>query len=170
MKLMGGGVTDSPLLIFFFLSLQHHAKFQYNEDKKLYEIIDLGSRNGTILNDIRLSVAKQESVPHEVIHGSILQIGSTKLLCHIHKGYETCENCEPGLLLENSTINDTYISKIQQHKSELRRLKTKFGVKSNNDVAASNVALGYQDRAQARRQCNGSSDQYAKTEQSSLET
>ncbi|XP_043464831.1 angiogenic factor with G patch and FHA domains 1 [Leptopilina heterotoma] len=149
---------------------KHHARFQYNEEKKLYEIIDLGSRNGTILNNVRMSVAKQESDPFEVIHGSILQVGCTKLLCHVHEGYETCENCEPGLLLANSTINETCISKIQQYKSELRRLKSKFGVESSNDVAASNVAVGYQDRAQARRQCNGSSDQYAKTEQTSLES
>lgn len=150
--------------------MQHHAKFQYDEEKKLYEIIDLGSRNGTILNNVRMSVAKQESAPFEVTHGSILQVGGTKLLCHIHEGYETCENCEPGLLLTNSSNNETCISKIQQYKSELRRLKSKFGVESGNDIAASNVAVGYQDRAQARRQCNGSSDQYAKTEQSSLES
>lgn len=150
--------------------MQHHAKFQYNEDKKLYEIIDLGSRNGTLLNNVRLSVAKRESDPHDVTHGSILQVGSTKLLCHIHEGYETCDNCEPGLLLTNSTTEDTYISKMQQHKSELRRLKTKFGVISNSDVASSQTSLGYQDRAEARRKCNGSSDQYAKTEQSSVDT
>jgi hypothetical protein len=61
-------------------------------------MIDFGSRNGTFLNGKRLSVAKQESDPHEVIHGSLLQVGGTKLLCHIHAGQETCGHCEPGLV------------------------------------------------------------------------
>ena len=104
------------------------------------------------------------------MHGSVVQVGSTKLLCHIHSGYETCGNCEPGLLQCSTTIEDTYISKKKQHKSELRRLKTKFGVESDNTDVASQVATGYQDRAKTRRIYIGSSDHHTKTQQSSLDT
>ena len=115
-------------------------------------------------------MAKHESDPNEVMHGSVVQVGSTKLLCHIHSGHETCGNCEPGLLQHSSIVEETFISKKKQHKSELRRLKTKFGVESNNIDVASQVAEGYQDRAQARRVFIGSSDHHSKTQQSSLDT
>lgn len=130
----------------------------------------MGSRNGTILNNKRLSVAKYESNPHEVMHGSVIQVGCTKLLCHIHSGHETCGSCEPGLLQCIADVDESYISKKKQHKSELRRLKTKFGVENDNADVASQVAAGYHDRALIRRICFGSSDHHTKTQQSSLDT
>lgn len=149
---------------------QHHARFQYDEDKKQYFIVDSGSRNGTILNGKRLSVAKQESDPCEVAHGSVVQLGSTKLLCHIHNGHETCGHCEPGLV-QQTTINElATTSKKDQYKTELRRLKNKFGVEKNNTEMASQVATGYQDRAQARREHVGSSNHHVKTQISCVET
>ena len=54
--------------------------------------------NGTFVNGHRLSKAKMESEPKEIGHGSVLQIGATKLLCHVHPGRETCFECEPGLI------------------------------------------------------------------------
>ncbi|PSN55625.1 hypothetical protein C0J52_04032 [Blattella germanica] len=83
---------------------KHHAKFTFDETLEKYFMIDFGSRNGTYLNGKRLSVAKQESDPHEVVHGSILQVGGTKLLCHIHSGRETCGHCEPGLVQKKTKI------------------------------------------------------------------
>lgn len=77
---------------------KHHLKFTFNNDAGQYTIIDLGSRNGTILNGQRISPSKQESEPLEVTHGSEIQLSSTTLLCHIHTGNETCKECEPGLL------------------------------------------------------------------------
>ncbi|XP_076164349.1 angiogenic factor with G patch and FHA domains 1 isoform X4 [Ptiloglossa arizonensis] len=148
---------------------KHHARFLYDEDKKVYQIIDSGSRNGTFLNGKRLSVAKQESVLYEVSHGSIIQVGSTKLLCHIHVGNETCGHCEPGLLQHNNIIEENKTSKKELHKQELRRLKHKFGVEKDNVATASQLASGYQDRAQNRRQCIGSSNHHAKTQQSSMD-
>lgn len=129
----------------------------------------MGSRNGTFLNGKRLSVAKQESDPHEVSHGSIVQVGTTKLLCHIHNGNETCGHCEPGLVQQNNNAEENKSSKKQQHKQELRRLKHKFGVEKDNVATASQVASGYQDRAQSRRKCVGSLNHHAKTQQSSMD-
>ena len=71
---------------------------------------DFGSRNGTYLNGKRLSVAKQESDPHELVHGSVLQVGGTKLLCHIHAGQETCGHCEPGLVQQTHVVAGKHIS------------------------------------------------------------
>ncbi|XP_076749530.1 angiogenic factor with G patch and FHA domains 1 isoform X2 [Xylocopa sonorina] len=149
---------------------KHHARFMYNEDKKVYEITDMGSRNGTFLNGKRLSVAKQESDPHEVLHGSVVQVGTTKLLCHIHNGNETCGHCEPGLVQQGNNAEESKATKKEQHKQELKRLKYKFGVEKDNVAFASQLASGYQDRAQTRRQCIGSLNHHAKTQQSSIDT
>lgn len=148
---------------------KHHARILFNEDKKIYEITDMGSRNGTFLNGKRLSVAKQESESYEISHGSIVQVGTTKLLCHIHNGNETCGHCEPGLLQQNNNAEENKGSKKEQYKQELRRLKHKFGVEKDNVASASQLASGYQDRAQNRRQCIGSLNHHAKTQQSSMD-
>ncbi|XP_012253134.2 angiogenic factor with G patch and FHA domains 1 isoform X1 [Athalia rosae] len=165
-----GREGDHAVLIPDINISKQHARFQYDESKKQYEIIDLGSRNGTLLNGKRLSVAKQESDPSEIVHGSVIQVGSTKLLCHIHNGYETCGHCEPGLVQKSATVMDNVSEKKDQHKLELKRLKHKFGVEKNNVTTSSQVAPGYTDRAQARRVLVGSLNHHAKTEQSSLDT
>ncbi|XP_043276904.1 angiogenic factor with G patch and FHA domains 1 isoform X1 [Venturia canescens] len=165
-----GREGDHAVLIPDLNISKHHARFQYDEDKRQYLIVDSGSRNGTILNGKRLSVAKQESDPCEVAHGSVVQLGSTKLLCHIHNGHETCGHCEPGLVQKTTFHEPSKTSKKDQHKTELRRLKNKFGVEKNNTETASQVATGYQDRAQARRDHVGSSNHHVKTQISSVET
>lgn len=76
---------------------KHHLKFFFEKDSNRYCVIDLGSRNGTLLNGKRISPSKQESEPMEITHGSKIQVGSTVLLCHIHNGNHTCRYCEPGL-------------------------------------------------------------------------
>ncbi|XP_046399060.1 angiogenic factor with G patch and FHA domains 1 [Ischnura elegans] len=160
---------------------KHHGKFTYEvpEDggEGKYFISDFGSRNGTYLNGERLSVAKQESEPQEVVHGSIVQVGSTKLLCHIHRGSETCGHCEPGLVqreanLSNSPNNNDEISLYntkEQHKKVLKRLKKKFGLESNEPNMSAISVSGYEDRAQSRRLTVGSQDHHAKTETASME-
>lgn len=129
----------------------------------------MGSRNGTYLNGKRISVAKQESEPIQVPHGSIVQVGGTKLLCHIHNGNETCGHCEPGLVQQTLNTEENKVSKKNLHKLELKRLKNKFGVEKDNTTIASQVAIGYQDRAHARRKCVGSQNDHAKTQQSSID-
>lgn len=80
---------------------KHHLKLAYDPVTTSYTVVDLGSRNGTIINGKRLSSSKQESEPVTIVHGSKIQVGSTTLLCHIHEGSQTCGNCEPGLLIED---------------------------------------------------------------------
>ncbi|KAG5325206.1 AGGF1 factor, partial [Pseudoatta argentina] len=164
-----GREGDHSVLIPDINISKYHARFVYDEIKKQYQVIDSGSRNGTFINGKRLSVAKQESEPHEIMHGSIIKIGGTKLLCHIHNGNETCGYCEPGLVQQNINLNENKASKTKLYKEELRRLKHKFGIDKDN-MSSSQLATGYQDRAQARRQHVGSSDPHAKTQQSSIHT
>ncbi|XP_067203473.1 angiogenic factor with G patch and FHA domains 1 isoform X3 [Linepithema humile] len=165
-----GREGDHSVLIPDINISKHHARFSYDETKKQYQMIDSGSRNGTFLNGKRLSVAKQESEPHEITHGSVIKIGETKLLCHIHNGNETCGHCEPGLIQQNINLDENKVSKKELYKEELRRLKYKFGIEKNNVLSGSQLASGYQDRAQARRQHVGSLHHHAKTQQSSIHT
>jgi len=72
-----------------------HLKFKYEAKLGLYKCLDLGSRNGTILNGSRMS-----SEAMDLVHGSVIILGQTKLLCHVHEGNSTCGLCEPGLLIE----------------------------------------------------------------------
>ncbi|XP_011251924.1 angiogenic factor with G patch and FHA domains 1 isoform X1 [Camponotus floridanus] len=164
-----GREGDHSVLIPDINVSKHHARFIYDETKKQYRIIDSASRNGTFLDGKRLSVAKQESEAHEIKHGSVIKVGGTKLLCHIHNGNETCGHCEPGLVQQNISLDENKASKKELHKEELRRLKHKFGFAKDN-IISSQLASGYQDRAQARRQYVGSSHHRVKTEQTSVHT
>ncbi|XP_020294319.1 angiogenic factor with G patch and FHA domains 1 isoform X2 [Pseudomyrmex gracilis] len=165
-----GREGDHSVLIPDINISKFHARFIYDENKKQYQVVDTGSRNGTILNGKRLSIAKQESEPYDITHGSIIKISGTKLLCHIHKGNETCGHCEPGLVQQTINLEENTTSKRELHKEELRRLKHKFGIEKDSVTSNSQLASGYQDRAQARRQNVGSSHHRAKTEQSSVDT
>ncbi|GLH03632.1 Uncharacterized protein GBIM_09505 [Gryllus bimaculatus] len=150
-----------------------HIKLLFDETEGKYFVEDLGSRNGTILNGQRL----EEGVDgkQEVVHGSVLQMGNIKLLCHIHVGRDaTCGHCEPGLIQQTSspTIEtdnlQTSSSKGEQHRKELKRLRKKFGLQSS-DNDSTPVVAGYEDRAQLRRKTVGSQNPYEKTETASIE-
>ncbi|GFG30944.1 hypothetical protein Cfor_04042, partial [Coptotermes formosanus] len=148
---------------------KHHAKFTFDESLGKYYVTDFGSRNGTYLNGKRLSVAKQESDPHEVVHGSVLQVGGTKLLCHIHTGQETCGHCEPGLVQQTREDKTGKESKKHCHKKELRRIRRKFGLESSDSSIKAITVPGYEDRAQIRRITVGSQNDHEKTRTASLE-
>lgn len=109
---------------------QFHLKFRYSVARAGYECIDLGSRNGTVLDGRRMSTAKQESRPLAVSHGSIMQLSQTKLLIHIHDGHATCDDCEPGLLLRaatSATGGGDSADKLT-HKQELKMIKKRYGL------------------------------------------
>lgn len=116
-----------------------HLRFSYNESKAEYSCIDLGSRNGTILNGKRMSSAQQESSALSLVHGAILQIGRTKLLCHIHDGHTTCGHCEPGLLEIANDVQEAAVAKpivagksiAKAHKEELKKLKKRYGLEED---------------------------------------
>lgn len=113
-----------------------HLRFAYDAQSAEYKCTDLGSRNGTLMNGKRMSNAKQESDPLALVHGTTIQIGQTRLLCHIHDGHSTCGHCEPGLIQSTHTVevisaaaegNKTG-SAAEEHKRQLKNLKKRYGL------------------------------------------
>ncbi|XP_044744672.1 angiogenic factor with G patch and FHA domains 1 isoform X1 [Coccinella septempunctata] len=150
---------------------KHHLNILYNKDSNMFQAVDMGSRNGTLLNGVRMSTSKQESEHLDVVHGSRIQLGSTVLLCHVHEGSQTCGHCEPGLLEQDAReLKDkkTKLVKRESHKKELQNLKKKFGMNNFKSDKAS-LASGYTDRAQKRREVIGSHNEHEKTQVSSLD-
>ncbi|XP_022837774.1 angiogenic factor with G patch and FHA domains 1-like isoform X3 [Spodoptera litura] len=148
-----------------------HLDIKFDPYRNLYMMTDLGSKNGTILNGTRMSESQVRSEPMEVVHGSTIQIGETKLLCHIHPGNDTCGHCEPGLLMEalekEKKVAYTRTCSVQkQHQLELARLKNKYAPKP--PLAIEETA--YNDRAQARRETVGSSHHSEKTQSTDINT
>lgn len=119
---------------------KYHLKFTYNETTTTYTCVDLGSRNGTLLNGKRMSSAQQESKQMTLAHGAIIQINRTKLLCHIHDGHTTCGHCEPGLLEVTETTTESVATKptttkqsiSKAHKDELKKLKKRYGLEDES--------------------------------------
>ena len=105
-------------------------------------------------------------------HDSRLQIGGVDLLCHVHSGLETRDDCEPGLvsLVKNqdaSTQPGTKQDLEKARKRELKKIRQKFGLESHDETEP--LAVGYQDRAEVRRQTVGVDPLGAKTEAASTE-
>ncbi|XP_017484182.1 PREDICTED: angiogenic factor with G patch and FHA domains 1 isoform X1 [Rhagoletis zephyria] len=149
-----------------------HMKFHYDHKEAVYKCIDLGSRNGTVLNGVRMSASKRESSEYDLVHGSVLQIGQTKLLCHVHEGNSTCGLCEPGLLIEspresNVTPGNTIVL---SHREQLKMLQKKYGLEKEKFVEAKQNTGSYNDRAATRRIQIGSSTDGEKTQTASINT
>ena len=71
---------------------KNHCKIEFDEDQDKYFLTDIGSQNGTFIDGHRLSSAKKESPPKEIGHGTIIKIGSTQLICHVHPGKKNQPN------------------------------------------------------------------------------
>lgn len=117
---------------------KYHIKFTYNNDKKNYEIVDMGSRNGSILNGKRMSTAMKESDVFELAHGSELLLSQTKILCHIHEGNVTCNDCEPGIVSAKWESNNKKdlksVSVEESRKIELKRIRKKYGLETESKL------------------------------------
>ena len=149
---------------------KHHARISYSQGK--YFIRDLGSRNGTWIGGKRMSVSKQESEDVEIGHKSLIQIGKTKLVCHLHPGRETCLDCEPGLVREEGRAVPA-VSRETGRQEQLAQLKRKYGLdRPGEDVLKMEERNNerYTDRAKQRRKLIGSTNEREKTESSSLDT
>ncbi|XP_063540549.1 angiogenic factor with G patch and FHA domains 1 isoform X2 [Cydia strobilella] len=163
------GSTHTILIEDYNVS-RNHLDIKYDMSKRTYTVTDLGSKNGTTLNGVRISESQIVSEPVEVMHGSTLQLGETKLLCHIHPGIDTCGHCEPGLVMETQEKEKkaayTRTCSVQkQHQLELARLKNKYAPKP---LAIEETA--YNDRAKERRDKVGSSHHSEKTQRADLDT
>lgn len=125
---------------------KYHLKFTFDVDSAEYRCTDLGSRNGTLMNGKRMSNAKQESEAMPLKHGTVLQIGQTRLLCHIHDGHSTCGHCEPGLLQPSTYEAAASIvepapevpkptNAADAHKRQLKNLKKRYGLEDEREQA-----------------------------------
>lgn len=166
------GVHHEILLPDYNVS-KDHLKFQYvykgdTEQRYAYEVIDLGSRNGTWVNGKRLSGPNEMSKPEEIHHGTVISIGSTTLLCHIHKGLDSCSECQtvetPSM--KESASAEINLSSKQLHHKQVMQMKHKYQLKNATDDDS--LPKGYVDRAKARRATVGSSHDSEKTEVSSV--
>ncbi|XP_037034907.1 angiogenic factor with G patch and FHA domains 1 isoform X2 [Bradysia coprophila] len=149
---------------------KYHLKFTYNDEKAGYECVDLGSRNGTLMNGKRISNAKQESDPVLLIHGCNIQLSQTKLLCHVHDGHITCRECEPGLIqVQVATPAEENVDRSNglSHKEELKKIKKRYGLADESYLIPQQMK---NDRAAQRRKEVGSTGINEKTMTASIDT
>ncbi|XP_052278408.1 angiogenic factor with G patch and FHA domains 1-like isoform X2 [Dreissena polymorpha] len=139
---------------------KEHATISYNEQSRQYEIVDNASQNGTIVNGTRISMPKVMSDPVVLSHGSNIWIAGTQLLCHIHSGTVTCDNCEPGIVMSRhqSSQNQelkvlTKEAKKLRQRQEMNEIKKKYGLKNSKYVDDRKVfnKPEYEDKAALRR-------------------
>ncbi|XP_029725647.2 angiogenic factor with G patch and FHA domains 1 isoform X1 [Aedes albopictus] len=150
---------------------KYHLKFNYNTRTSSYQLLDLGSRNGTFLNGTRMAPTMQESDLFDIVHGDVIDLTKTKLLCHIHDGNHTCRNCEPGLLMskKGQDSDDERITKPVSYQEGKKLLQRRYGLEEEKYAEnADKSQPEYNDRAAHRRKIKGSSNEHAKTEVASL--
>ncbi|XP_071480155.1 uncharacterized protein [Diadema antillarum] len=146
-----------------------HAQIAYDKEKGFYTITDLGSQNGTVLNGVPLTQkSRVKSDPQPLSHKDYLTFGTTTLRIHIHRGSETCDECEPGqvqaMIRQQQSLEATSAGlgdKEQQRRRELRKLKKKYmlaGGGGTRDHHRTNAE--YKDRAEERRVTVGSDNPY----------
>ena len=101
---------------------KHHGKIEFDRKTSKYYLTDIGSQNGTFIDGKRLSTAKNQSDPNEIGHGSLIKIGSTELICHVHPGIETCLKCEPGVVISSQPkLNSTATTNLSAKQLESKR-------------------------------------------------
>ncbi|XP_038119825.1 angiogenic factor with G patch and FHA domains 1 isoform X2 [Culex quinquefasciatus] len=161
-----------------------HLKFSYDQKKATYRVLDLGSRNGTLLNGARMAPTMQESDPVPLAHGDVLELNGTRLLCHVHDGASTCAKCEPGLLMRGDEIGgaaasggggaedgDKIVNPVS-HREGLKLLQKRYGLEDEKYVdppAQPGSTSDYTDRAAHRRKTKGSTNEHAKAQVASVD-
>ena len=100
-------------------------------------IADCASTHGTFVNGRRLSEAKKASIPRELRHNDIIQIGSTFMQVHHHS---SCQHCDlkSNLILKISgrIEKPVRLSKRtleQMRIDEIRRIKADYGLEEESD-------------------------------------
>ena len=99
----------------------------------------------------------------------MVQIGKTKLLCHLHPGRETCLECEPGVVRHGDTCH-VASNREETRKDNLNSLKRKYGLDNPAEDLRRLEEKSYNDRARERRRLVGSSHESEKTVTASVDT
>jgi len=146
-----------------------HAKISFNSSDCSYSLRDLGSRNGTWINGKRLSAPKERSKDVQIGHRTCVQIGKTKLVCHVHPGKETCLECEPGQQkTEEGKVYAALEKKEARRVREVKELKRSYGIGVGLQEERKEIP-GFIDRAEERRIVHGVDPVNAKTETASVD-
>lgn len=153
---------------------KNHLKFFYSHKKSIYQVTD-SSRNGTMIDGAQISSLNQEeSDANDLYHGSILQLSKTKLLCHVHEGLTTCDECEPYNYVKKSqeepkTSDEPQPSNLS-HREGLKALQKRYGLQTDKyqENPSGTKNKNYEDRAEKRRVKVGSSHGSVKTVQASV--
>ncbi|XP_053299569.1 angiogenic factor with G patch and FHA domains 1 isoform X2 [Pleuronectes platessa] len=141
-----------------------HAEVHFDQEQQSYALVDQGSQNGTVINGNRILQPKAISEPQVLMHGDEVKMGETVLSFHIHSGTDTCDGCEPGQVMAHLSKHkrEEYIGpaptkedKEALRQKELKQLKAKYGLQSNEETKALKNPK-YMDRAESRRQTVGS--------------
>jgi len=159
---------------------KNHAKISFQSENLKYFLKDLGSRNGTWVNGKRLSASKEESKLVEIGQGTVIQIGKSKLLCHVHPGLETCLGCEPGHVRATNSVETqeereqreweaVHGKKERSRNAVLKSLKRKYELSTEEIKNLKNSKSRYYDRAAERRKVIGSDNPHEKTQASSVD-
>uniref|UniRef100_A0A7E4ZU93 G-patch domain-containing protein n=1 Tax=Panagrellus redivivus TaxID=6233 RepID=A0A7E4ZU93_PANRE len=157
-----GSIDDEHLRIFYAVKQDadpsqgaSSAAVAVSSDakEKVYQVRNL-SRHAILVNDSVLTRRRTT----DINHGDVLLIGDNRVLVHIHKGMNTCNDCEPGILAKEAERAEAQ-SQQKKKSSESRRrdilnsMKRKYGL---DKPASKYVDQDYTDRAKIRRKVVGS--------------
>uniref|UniRef100_A0A915KNJ7 G-patch domain-containing protein n=1 Tax=Romanomermis culicivorax TaxID=13658 RepID=A0A915KNJ7_ROMCU len=139
---------------------KEYLRFKAQEELKGYKLkLNSPSSSNVILNGTNLLGDKGN---FNLNHRDALEIESNLFDLHIHKGLNTCAECEPGLkiLTPASSSQIVHLSKSQKEKlrrKELNQLKSQYGL-LNAEFTNQPCVSGqkYVDRANIRRKVIGS--------------
>ena len=75
-----------------------------------------------------------------------MQVGGVVLLCHVHSGLETCDDCEPGLIKasEEAPVKLVRQDLEKARKRELKKIRQRFGLESHEPDMSVTKKPGYQ--------------------------
>ena len=146
---------------------EKHAIIKFDIEKQAYELLKDSESSLTYVNGLKL-----EDNTVSLFHGDILEIGSYKLLLHVHAGRDvTCVHCEPGCVKANLDSIDHRSVQLEKvdRKTMLNQLKRKYGLQQEDYIPVKIfLSNEYKDRASERRKLKGIDNVYAKTEASSV--
>ena len=173
---------------------RRHATLSFRNGK--YFLKDLGSSNGTLVNEARVAQDDELEVGHGTVvqventnkittavkFGKQYQVGQTRLSCHLHPGTETCLQCEPGVVGQPSAQEveqeeerkrremEEVLGKQKSRRAKMRSLKRKYGLeRAGAGVSEGEILGSYEDRAADRRRVKGSSHPGEKTQVASVD-
>ncbi|KAI6236285.1 G-patch domain-containing protein [Aphelenchoides besseyi] len=130
---------------------EKHAQILYNTDdasNPCYTIEPLN--NGFPFHYNEHEIKKKMVVVLQ--HLDRLRIGPHFFAIHLHKGTNTCNSCEPGVLNSGNQGPSNTGERRRTHRQEMRAMKAKYGVFEPNE----NSTAKHRDRAAERREVFGS--------------